>query len=165
MSDLEIIKEWLRYAHNDLIVAKHCLENLYPKQTEIASYHCQQSAEKSLKAFLINKNIEPPKTHDLKLLCKMCQNSDSSFSVVLPPEKVVQEGTYKVKGNTVTITVVRVNTTMFGKDNKHGDSWFTYSALPAGYKGHMDTDTYVCTIENNTFTLVVSGGPMTFVKQ
>ena len=79
MSGLEIIKEWLRYAHNDLIVAKHCLENLHPKQTEIASYHCQQSAEKSLKAFLINKNIEPPKTHDLKLLCKMCQNIDSSF--------------------------------------------------------------------------------------
>ena len=80
MSETEIAKEWLRYANNDLIVAKHCFEDLYPKQTEIASYHCQQCAEKALKAFLIYKDIEPPKTHDLKLLCKMCIEHDESFS-------------------------------------------------------------------------------------
>ncbi|MDR3020143.1 MAG: HEPN domain-containing protein [Treponema sp.] len=81
MSD-KIVKEWLRYAQNDLIVAKHCFEDLHPKQTEIASYHCQQSAEKSLKAFLVNNNIEPLKTHDLKLLCKMCHDINSAFSEI-----------------------------------------------------------------------------------
>ena len=82
MSDPKIVEEWLRYACNDLIVAKHCFEDLFPKQTEIASYHCQQSAEKSLKAFLIYNNVEPPKTHDLKLLCRMCQDRDNSFAEV-----------------------------------------------------------------------------------
>ena len=79
MNEFEIAEEWFRYANNDLIVAKHCFEDLQPKQTEISSYHCQQSAEKALKGYLLFKNIEPPKTHDLKLLCKMCIDSDNSF--------------------------------------------------------------------------------------
>jgi len=79
MSEPDIVKEWFRYAQNDLIVAKHCFEDLYPKQTEIASYHCQQCAEKALKAFLSVKDIEPPKIHDLKVLCKMCQDIDDTF--------------------------------------------------------------------------------------
>jgi HEPN domain-containing protein len=85
MSERNIVDEWLRYALNDLIVANHCFNDLHPKQTEIASYHCQQSAEKALKAFLIYKDIEPPKTHDLKLLCKMCLDIDSSFSGISSP--------------------------------------------------------------------------------
>ncbi|MDR2717729.1 MAG: HEPN domain-containing protein [Treponema sp.] len=80
MSGHNIVDEWIRYAYNDIIVAKYCFEDLRPKQTEIASYHCQQCAEKALKAFLIYKDIEPPKTHDLKLLCKMCQDIDGSFT-------------------------------------------------------------------------------------
>jgi HEPN domain-containing protein len=82
MSEYKIAAEWLRYAQNDLAVAKHCLEDMNPKQTEIASYHCQQCAEKALKAFLIYKDIEPPKIHDLKVLCKMCQDVDASFAKI-----------------------------------------------------------------------------------
>ena len=82
MSEYRIVTEWLRYAQNDLVVAKHCIENLHPKQTEIAGYHCQQCAEKALKAFLIYKGKEPPKMHDLKVLCKMCQDVDASFAGV-----------------------------------------------------------------------------------
>jgi HEPN domain-containing protein len=48
MNEFKIVIEWLRYAKNDLVVAKHC--DLHPKQTEIASYHCQQCAEKTLMA-------------------------------------------------------------------------------------------------------------------
>jgi len=80
MSENNIVDEWLRYAQNDLTVAKHCFNDLNPKQTEIASYHCQQCAEKAVKAFLIFKDTEPPKTHDIKLLCKMCQDIDNTFS-------------------------------------------------------------------------------------
>jgi HEPN domain-containing protein len=83
MSEPDVVKEWFRYAHNDLIVAKHCFEDLYPKQTEIASYHCQQCAEKALKAFLLFKDIEPQKIHDLKVLCKMCQDIDNSFADII----------------------------------------------------------------------------------
>ena len=82
MSDYRIVAEWLRYAQNDLVVAKHCIEELYPKQSEIACYHCQQCAEKALKAFLIYKDIDPPKIHDLKVLCKMCQDINDSFAEI-----------------------------------------------------------------------------------
>jgi len=85
MSAPEIVTEWFRYAYNDLIVAKHCFEDMHPKQTEISSYHCQQCAEKALKAFLIYKNIEPPRIHDLKVLCKLCQDIDSSFAEIANP--------------------------------------------------------------------------------
>ena len=77
-----LIDEWLRYASNDLIVAKHSFEDLHPKQTEIASYHCQQCTEKALKAYLLFKNTEPPRIHDLKVLCKMCQDIDASFAEI-----------------------------------------------------------------------------------
>ena len=53
MSDINIVKEWFRYSHNDLISARHLFEDLHPKQTEIASYLSQQCAEKALKGFLI----------------------------------------------------------------------------------------------------------------
>jgi len=79
MSEPDIVQEWFRYAQNDMIVAQHCFEGLRPKQTEIAGYHCQQCAEKALKAFLLRSGTEPPKTHDLKVLCKMCQDIDHSF--------------------------------------------------------------------------------------
>jgi HEPN domain-containing protein len=85
MSGRNIVDEWLHYAHNDLIVANHCFYDLNPKQTEIASYHCQQCAEKALKAFLLYKDIEPLKTHDLKLLCKLCQDVDNSFAAIASP--------------------------------------------------------------------------------
>ena len=79
MSDHKLVTEWFRYANNDLIVAKHCFNDLYPKQTEIAGYHCQQCAEKALKAFLIFNSMEPPKIHDLRVLCKMCKDINPSF--------------------------------------------------------------------------------------
>jgi len=83
MNEFDIANEWLKYANNDLIVAKHCFEDLHPKQTEISSYHCQQCAEKSLKAFLSYKNIKFEKIHDLKVLNKLCQDNDNSFMQII----------------------------------------------------------------------------------
>jgi HEPN domain-containing protein len=82
MSEAKIVQEWLRYANNDLIVAKHCFEEFSPKQTEISAYHAQQCAEKSLKAYLIYNDVDPPRVHDLKILCKMCREYDDTFSAI-----------------------------------------------------------------------------------
>ncbi|GHV85676.1 nucleotidyltransferase [Spirochaetia bacterium] len=78
-NDDTIAKEWLRYADNDLIVAKHSFHDLHPKQTEIACYLSQQCAEKSLKSILVHHNTEPPRTHDLIALCEMCIKQDNDF--------------------------------------------------------------------------------------
>ena len=38
---------------------------------EIIAFHCQQAAEKYLKAFLVSRQIEFPKTHDLEELLEL----------------------------------------------------------------------------------------------
>jgi HEPN domain-containing protein len=83
MNGIELVKEWFQLAHNDLIVARHVLEDLYPRQIEISCFHCQQAAEKSLKGYLLSCNIEPPRIHNLRLLCQICVRQDASFETLL----------------------------------------------------------------------------------
>jgi HEPN domain-containing protein len=42
-------------------------------------YHCQQSAEKALKAYLASQNVAFRKTHDLGVLLELCSLSESGF--------------------------------------------------------------------------------------
>jgi len=79
MTALDLANDWLRYAKSDLITAKQMFYNVNPKETEISCYHTQQCAEKSLKAFLISKNIEPPHTHDLLELNNLCMINEPDF--------------------------------------------------------------------------------------
>ena len=74
----DLIKEWYRFAVMDLESANY-LYNMHPKPLEIICYHCQQSAEKMLKGFLISNGIDAPKTHDLSLLCDMCIKIKNNF--------------------------------------------------------------------------------------
>jgi HEPN domain-containing protein len=83
MSDISLVHEWRKYSQNDLISAKHLYEDLHPKQTEVACYLSQQCAEKALKGYIIYKDTEPPKTHNLIELCQICINYDNSFSDIL----------------------------------------------------------------------------------
>jgi HEPN domain-containing protein len=83
MTEIDVIQEWIRFALNDLIVAKNCL-TLKPQQIEIACYHCQQSAEKALKGcFLWLHKTEPPKVHNLVHLCQQCAKQDEDFKRIL----------------------------------------------------------------------------------
>jgi HEPN domain-containing protein len=79
MPDKNLAADWIRYAANDLISARHLFEDLYPRQTDIAVYLSQQCAEKALKAFLVANNTEPPRIHDLIKLVELCKNIDNSF--------------------------------------------------------------------------------------
>ena len=58
--------EWLDFAYMDLSAAEHLL-TMRPLPVEIICYHCEQAAEKFLKATLVQFDREPPKTHDLTL--------------------------------------------------------------------------------------------------
>jgi HEPN domain-containing protein len=79
---MTVLEEWFAISSDDLSVAIHCFENMHPKKLAIACYHCQQSAEKALKGFLLSQNIEPPKIHDLQILCEMCIKQDASFNEI-----------------------------------------------------------------------------------
>lgn len=64
MDNHDSAKEWLYFAQMDLESAKY-LQGMLPVPYEIICYHCQQSAEKCLKAILILHKLEVPKIHDL----------------------------------------------------------------------------------------------------
>ena len=82
MSRADLVREWLEYAFADLRTAKHLFETLHPRPLEIVCYHCQQTAEKALKGFLINQDFEPPRTHDLEMLYQLCAKLDQSFETI-----------------------------------------------------------------------------------
>lgn len=67
---------WISFAHEDLKAAKGLLKlELFSAVT----YHSQQCAEKSLKAYLIFKNHQIIRTHDLLQLLELCIKFDKGF--------------------------------------------------------------------------------------
>jgi HEPN domain-containing protein len=56
------ILAWLRIAESDQRVARLCL-TADPPLCDAAAYHCQQSAEKLLKGFLVKAGLHVRKTH------------------------------------------------------------------------------------------------------
>src|SRR5438128_5317254 len=63
----ELVRRWLDPARADLMAARNCLDGPH-YLPEIAAYHCQQAAEKLVKAVLIHGGIEPAKSHDIDAL-------------------------------------------------------------------------------------------------
>ncbi len=73
--------EWLNFANRDLQSAVF-LQNMYPIPFEIICYHCQQSAEKFLKAYLILNDVKVKRTHDLVVLQEDCCRLNSDFKTI-----------------------------------------------------------------------------------
>ncbi len=72
-------KEWYDLALMDLGVAKHLESTYHPKPIEIICYHCQQAAEKGIKALIMHCGAEGgmPKLHDLSFLLNQIKNKVS----------------------------------------------------------------------------------------
>ena len=84
--------------------------------------------------------------------------ANGSFKEYMPPnDKEVIRGTYTYSGNTVSATMVEVNTAVVGGS----DAWVTYENLSESDKGMLGSKTQQLTISNSTF---VANG-MTFTKQ
>ena len=47
-------------------------------------FHCQQCAEKYLKAYLVSKQTSPPRVHGLLELLDLCMQHDSSLAAQIP---------------------------------------------------------------------------------
>lgn len=74
----EEVQQWLTKSQRDLKVA-WVLFKSEESFLDAVVYHCQQSAEKSLKAYLTYKNTTFRKTHDLDVLIDLCCQSEASF--------------------------------------------------------------------------------------
>ncbi|MGH9362874.1 MAG: HEPN domain-containing protein [Thermoanaerobaculia bacterium] len=65
---LEVAREWVLKAENDLKTAVHVLELRELCPTDSVCFHAQQCVEKYVKAVLVLAGIDFPKTHDLERL-------------------------------------------------------------------------------------------------
>ena len=70
------VKQWLDFAGMDLGVARHLFETYYPRPYEIICYHCQQAAEKAIKALILFSDLKSgiPRSHDLSFLLNQIRN-------------------------------------------------------------------------------------------
>ena len=71
-------KAWLRKAESDLANAELCINAATALDT--ACFHCQQAAEKSLKAWLVAQDEPFPLIHDLEELIGLCATRESRFN-------------------------------------------------------------------------------------
>jgi len=66
--------DWVTKAEGDLDMARRALRGKV-KHADAATFHAQQCAEKYLKALLVARGVEFPKTHDLRVLNHLCIRS------------------------------------------------------------------------------------------
>lgn len=79
-----LAKEWLKKAEADIRLAEYLVSENASFWDAIA-FHCQQSAEKYIKAFLVWNQKEFPKTHDIEKLLELVGKVDKKLSKSLIP--------------------------------------------------------------------------------
>lgn len=72
-------KAWLVKAWRDLETARRAVKG-EPPFYDVAVYHCQQPAEKAVKAFLVHHGRPYEKTHDIEVLADLAGEVDATFS-------------------------------------------------------------------------------------
>ncbi len=82
MTEVTELKSWIAHAEDDFDAAKALMRQKRPLLSG-ACFHAQQSAEKYLKALLILKDFDFPKTHDLPTLNTMCNDKGIFTGLVI----------------------------------------------------------------------------------
>jgi len=76
------IRRWIDKAENDFRNAEYVITLETDCPFDTVCFHCQQSVEKYLKALLIFRGTDFPRTHDLVVLCNLLQHPGfTPFSV------------------------------------------------------------------------------------
>lgn len=79
----EYARMWLDKAENDLRNVEIILASqAEPLPLDTACFHCQQAAEKFIKAFLVLHGKSFPFTHNLADLVAICMQVDMSFAAI-----------------------------------------------------------------------------------
>jgi len=87
---------WLRKAALDLHAAEHDLTASPPLLAD-AVFHCQQAAEKTLKAFLMWHNTPFRKTHSLEEIGEQCLDIDPTLRNLLDRAVPLTEYAWKFR--------------------------------------------------------------------
>ena len=78
----EVTREWISKAEGDYRSAEVLLYQIEIPEIDTACFHCQQCAEKYVKAFLTEHDIDFPRNHDLVRLLGLCLTVDGSFEKI-----------------------------------------------------------------------------------
>ncbi len=73
------VERWLKKADDDLVVARRAMAGK-KKILWAVCFHAQQSAEKDMKAFIIDRDVIPDRTHDLLNILEDCVQHDPEFT-------------------------------------------------------------------------------------
>ncbi len=85
---MQLTNQWVKKAQEDMDAAEALLvsdSNLWP----IVAFHCQQSAEKYIKALLTFMQIEFGKTHDITILVEKFAEIKSELSKAIRPAEAL----------------------------------------------------------------------------
>ena len=81
---ISLFDEWIGKAEKDYRGAARDNRLTEDPDPENVCFRCQQSMEKYLKAYLIQRNETPPRTHDLNELLKLCAAHDATLQSLAP---------------------------------------------------------------------------------
>jgi HEPN domain-containing protein len=74
-----LVDQWIAKAAEDIGLARHIVGTNLPF-VAAAGFHCQQAVEKYLKALLVDRQVEFPKTHDLGDLLDLIEPFDADLA-------------------------------------------------------------------------------------
>ncbi len=102
----QFLTEWLSKANEDRAVARYLLETEVP-YLGIIGFHAQQAAEKYLKAYLVWKQVEFPKTHSIEQLLDIVATCNSTLASSLHEVIALTDYAVEVRypGNLPELTV------------------------------------------------------------
>jgi HEPN domain-containing protein len=90
-------EEWVQKADDDLIAAQKLFRSRTRPLYDVVCFHCQQCAEKYLKAFLQEKETPVPKIHNLTELLDLCKKLDPSLELLRADLKLIDQYSVQVR--------------------------------------------------------------------
>jgi HEPN domain-containing protein len=81
----EITEEWISKAEDDYRSADALLYVVEVPIVDTACFHCQQCAEKYVKAYLEEHEVDYARNHNLMQLLDLCIRLDESFETIRRP--------------------------------------------------------------------------------
>jgi len=86
MVESDVVAGWMKKSSRDIESARVLLER---GLNDTGVYHCQQAAEKALKAYLAYRHEPVLKVHDLTALVKVCLSLDSDFEAMMNTAEIL----------------------------------------------------------------------------
>ncbi|NLC67550.1 MAG: HEPN domain-containing protein [Clostridiaceae bacterium] len=81
-------EKWFDFSADDIDSAEIMLK---AGKYNIVCFFAHQASEKALKAFLVSKKLNPPRTHNLVDLTNLCARYDRSFKNILTAARMLNQ--------------------------------------------------------------------------